>query len=691
MNDLKTLNEIFQNNIYRIPDYQRGYAWTLKELKDFWEDLVNLQDTNKHYTGMLAITPVDKKTYSSWAEEQWLINNKSYKPYYIVDGQQRLTTSVIFIQCLLKTAKEKNPDNPDIYIEYEPLKNYIKQYIVEEKPNSHIKTYKFGYENDNPNYEYLKNIIFEEGTNENCEASFYTLNLLNAKTYFLNCLEKYYNDYKMDGLARLLRNITQKFMYNIYKIDDEFDIFVCFETMNNRGKPLSKLELLKNRLIYLCTLFPENKNCSQDDKIVLRKDINKAWKEIYNQLGKKQDGPLNADEFLKAHWITYFKYSRNKGDDYIKYLLEEKFVPKNVYENYYSIKENIQEVEEIEDTDMLPDEDFPENETDTDSSSIQKITMTEIKDYITSLQKAALHWYNTFYPTASSNKLSGDEKKWLDKLNRLGIAYFRPLILASYMNASISQEEKVKLLKAIERFIFLAFRVGRAAANYKSSQFYRSARELKNNEITIDELCDELNKLVDSWLMKDGVFVYDSFKNDYLLRHENLFYDWNGLKYFLYEYEYEKFEEKGNKKILDWQLFIRNEKDEVSIEHIYPQTADNQYWLDHFKDTDDEEKSFLTNSLGNLLPLSQSVNSSLQNVSYTEKVKGRENFRGYNEGSYSEIEVANTYPDWEPENILQRGYTLLEFMERRWNIKFKDKNAKKDLLCLNFIQENTSI
>lgn len=42
-------------------------------------------------------------------------------------------------------------------------------------------------------------------------------------------------------------------MFNLHEIEDDFDVFVAFETMNNRGKKLSNLELLKNRLIYLTT------------------------------------------------------------------------------------------------------------------------------------------------------------------------------------------------------------------------------------------------------------------------------------------------------------------------------------------------------------------------------------------------------------------------------------------------------
>ncbi|KAA6303976.1 hypothetical protein EZS27_044381, partial [termite gut metagenome] len=42
---------------------------------------------------------------------------------------------------------------------------------------------------------------------------------------------------------------------------------------------------------------------------------------------------------------------------------------------------------------------------------------------------------------------------------------------------------------------------------------------------------------------------------------------WNGLRYFLYEYEMEKVRQRGSQKI-DWKLFVKSEKDKVSIEHI---------------------------------------------------------------------------------------------------------------------------
>ena len=100
--------------------------------------------------------------------------------------------------------------------------------------------------------------------------------------------------------------------------------------MNNRGKKLSDLEKLKNRLIYLSTLYSEEEidNAVRNN---LRNEINNAWKEVYGQLGRNEKKPLNDDDFLKAHWTLYFQYSRKKGNDYIKFLLDEQFTPQKIH------------------------------------------------------------------------------------------------------------------------------------------------------------------------------------------------------------------------------------------------------------------------------------------------------------------------------------------------------------------------
>lgn len=58
--------------------------------------------------------------------------------------------------------------------------------------------------------------------------------------------------------------------------------------------------------------------------------------------------------------------------------------------------------------------------------------------------------------------------------------------------------------------------------------------------------------------------------------------------------------------------------------------------------------------------------------------------QGYADGSHSEIEVS-TYDKWNAVTILERGITLLEFKEKRWDIKFENEAAMADLLFLEFM------
>ncbi|SMB87019.1 protein of unknown function DUF262 [Hymenobacter roseosalivarius DSM 11622] len=699
MNELESLKSIFKDRIFKIPDYQRGYAWTTRQLKDFWEDLVNVPIDRYHYTGLLSLKKVDSKVWTNWNEEKWLIEDRGFKPFHIVDGQQRLTTFVIFIQSicelLINNGENINKSENEIYLGSFSLKAIKEEYLVIEKPPRFIiRTHKFGYEVDNPSFKFLRHRIFQEPNSGTIQETFYTLNLDNAKSFFKENLNIYYEKYGLKEIDILFKKVTQNLMFNVYEISDDFDVFVAFETMNNRGKKLSNLELLKNRLIYLTTLYDKNQ-LKDDERNSLREKINEAWKEVYYQLGRNKQNPLNDDDFLVAHWIMYFQYTREKGDDYIRFLLEQKFTPQNIYAKTEVRLSSIQEFEEIKD-DEEPDLDEVEINGEEEITSFRsKLSPKEIEEYVNSLKSAAVHWYNTYNPVNNLN-LTNQESLWIDRLNRIGIIYFRPLITASFLTENTNPKKRVQLFKAIERFIFITFRLSRAFSTYRNSEFYRAARQLRDNELTVENIIQILNQRMNycfymSEESKEVFFEYTYFQKyiDKKFKSGGGFYSWNGLRYFLYEYEMEKVRLRGSQKI-DWKLFIKNEKDKVSIEHIYPQTPANKCWKDDFNNYKKTQQVYFQGTLGNLLPLSQSVNSSLQNDCFSSKKTAKYNEKkeklrqGYADGSHSEIEVSG-YDEWNPNNILDRGLKLLEFMEQRWDLKFESENEKAELLFLDFM------
>lgn len=701
MNELESIKSIFKDRIFKIPDYQRGYAWTTRQLKDFWEDLVNLPVDRFHYTGLLTLKRVERNVWENWNEERWLIEDRGYKPFHIVDGQQRLTTFVIFIQAiseLLRDIKENQEKKDDeIYLGSFSLKIIKEDYLVIEKPPQFIiKTYKFGYEVDNPSFKFLRHRIFLEPNSGTIQETFYTLNLDNAKNFFLENLKNYFEKYGLSEIELLFKKLILNLRFNVYEISDDFDVFVAFETMNNRGKKLSNLELLKNRLIYLTTLYDENE-LKNDERISLREKINDAWKEVYYQLGRNKQNPLNDDDFLVAHWIMYFQYTREKGDDYIRFLLEEKFTPLNIYGKVEVKLSTIEEFEEVREEEV-DQEDAEINGEEEKLVLRSKLSPKEIEDYVNSLKSAAVHWYNTHNPLNNSD-LTTKETLWIDRLNRIGIVYFRPLVTVSFLNTSIESEARIRLFKAIERFIFIVFRLSRAFSSYRNSEFYRASRQLRQNELTIDQIIENLNERMSYCFDTDEesneiFFDYSYFQKfiDKKFKSGGGFYHWNGLRYFLYEYEMEKVRQRGSQKI-DWKLFVKSEQDKVSIEHIYPQSPTNKCWKEIFKDHKKSEREYFQGTLGNLLPLSMSINSSLQNDCFKDKKNPKFSDRkekirqGYSDGSHSEIEVSH-YNEWGPDSILDRGVKLLQFMEQRWDIKFEDEWAMAELLFLEFLFES---
>ena len=152
---LKSLSQIFDEKIYRIPVYQRGYAWQDSQILDFWDDVLNLLPNREHYTGMLSLKPAKKEEWEKWEDDYWILEDKGYKAFYVVDGQQRLTTFMILLNAIINCA-EANEIKELCYTKIEDIK---KKYIVETLPkNGFVKTYKFGYEKDNPSFMFLRRV-----------------------------------------------------------------------------------------------------------------------------------------------------------------------------------------------------------------------------------------------------------------------------------------------------------------------------------------------------------------------------------------------------------------------------------------------------------------------------------------------------------------------------------------------------
>ena len=269
-----------------------------------------------------------------------------------------------------------------------------------------------------------------------------------AKEYFAKKLK----DLSKECKEEIFDKAVNRLKFNYYEIDDSLDVYVTFETMNNRGKDLSHLELLKNRLIYLSTLLHED----DETKERLRKDINETWKTIYEYLGKNKENPLDDDVFLFNHWVMYFTYDRSQSDVYAEYLLKKKFTSKNVL--------------------------------------CGNISIEDIKAYIDSLSKCVKQWFYIFNIQYSnfSDKIKGH----IHKLERVGWGAFPPMIMAVFTKER-NEELIWDFLYACERFNFLVFAVSHRSSNTQNSNLYRKAREYYIGNLDLETLIHDIAFLTD--------------------------------------------------------------------------------------------------------------------------------------------------------------------------------------------------
>ncbi len=653
-NTLRPISKIFNQAIYRIPDYQRGYAWTEKQVKEFLSDILQIETGKSHYAGVLTVEKLDRRAYKNWEDDLWIIDGKNFTPYHVVDGQQRLTTTVILIECICEIAKSKKIST----LNFDTIEEIRKQYVYDSHKDAISRSYIFGYEKDNPSYEFLKIKIFGEDSPSGYsdERTIYTSNLQRAKDIFTNYLEKL----DQDNIEDIYRKTTQSLMFNTYVMESEIDVFVSFETMNNRGVQLSNLELLKNRLIYLSTRYS---NLSDNDRQSLRKIVNDSWRSIYHYLGKNENNPLIDDTFLYVHTQMYFFDSN----------LDMRYRQLNRAGRTGQIQIS-QEIGAALLDDVFSTRDNPEN----DAPRKKRIPAKAVKKYAENISNAVVIWFDLNNPTMSSS-FTDSEKIWADKVRRNSFAMevFAATLMKFYL-LKPSKAQSLKMLKAVERCGFLLSLSRQYEARRYIKEMYILAKKLDDAQKLIDLIIEVNEKIVklgkEDWYGLERLGDYRGY------------YMWEGLRYFMYEYELSlEAETKIQKHKIDWDQYVSGFATSSTVEHILPQTASDDYWVGHFKGYSPRQQRSLRDSLGNLLPLSRPRNSSLQNASFTHKCDNDTKIC-YKYGSLSEIEVTKQ-SDWTAQTILERGIRLLEFMENRWKLNLGDNKQKKELLGLDFLTD----
>ena len=308
----------------------------------------------------------------------------------------------------------------------------------------------------------------------------------------------------------------------------------------------------------------------------------------------------------------------------------------------------------------------------------KELSLNDIQAYADSLQISVRVWQRLHFPEDSETQLGEKATAALMRLKRLGFGVLRPLLL-SVLSKNPNSDAVLPVLHQAERFLLLVRSFAATRSNVGEPDSYRFAHDLHKNE-------KELSSVV--WMLRDKVdrnFSVAQFqgKIDGLFDDEDDkgFYALPGLKFVLFEYEesLRKLAKAPAAKIA-WDEFRGGRN---SVEHVYPQNPEAGEWP-LFVEFNGDKKRFLTHTLGNLVAVTVAKNASLSRRAFKDKKKGTETIPGFNQGSFSELKIAQC-EDWTPKTILARGMDMLRFIEDRWQIRLGSDIEKTALLKLDFL------
>ncbi len=615
MENLYTVSNVFSDRIFRVPDYQRGYAWEERQCRDFVEDLELLGPNTNHFMGLLIL-----HARTGRAGQVLDRHGKAYQEYDVIDGQQRLTTLVLYLDAL--------HDEMEGFDSLRTMAEGIQDTYIELRDLNDQRLPKLRLNRDT--HAFYCNSVLGQGQDQSIEPPRIRSHelLLAARAYFRAHLAEKRREMQT-GYAQWLMDeflkVAQQLTLVVYTVHSEADAGVVFETMNNRGKDLTELEKTKNYLLYLATKL------DLPDTHDLAETINDAWTHLFERLmAAGLSGVDDEDRLLRAHWLMVYDYDPKKwgGSRSIKARFNLRR-----YKGRHA--------------DLLAD----------------------LKAYLASLKNAVIAYCDIFAPghTNAFGAYNGDSTlsqrivaaaKRLVRLDAL--ATFLPLLIAARLRNPSDGKPYLEALELCERFAFRVYRWLERQANTGQSWAFR----LGNRLYDTGDMPGVLNEL-------QRRILYYCPDQRFLTRFEERtdWYHWRGLKYMLYEYEQALAEQAGQAVLMPWEIVARKED---TIEHVLPQAWDaGGYWAARFSP---EEHERWLHDIGNLTLTFD--NSCLGNKPFPEK-KGTSGQPCCYAISKLFIEQALArYEDWTPETIQARRQEIRAWAERRWAVAPVEPSAK---------------
>lgn len=217
--------------VYAIPRYQREYTWR----KEQWESLFDdVQENDPGY--FLGSIICINQTSDTLAVQR----------LEVVDGQQRLTTlSLLFAALYLSLKSHEKELDEDQRAE---LTN-LKRKLVLKKGDDQLRVIPQIQNNNQSDY---RAVMSEVGVISQCDAPAYAGNrkVYRAFRYFQGRIDELAagQSDRLQSIMAFLDKVSQACLVKI-EVASHADAYTLFESLNNRGMPLTAVDLIKNKLL----------------------------------------------------------------------------------------------------------------------------------------------------------------------------------------------------------------------------------------------------------------------------------------------------------------------------------------------------------------------------------------------------------------------------------------------------------
>lgn len=291
-----TIKQMLAGNRIYVPSYQRAYSW----------DTVFESDTLKNQTNTFLSDLEDynkSATKSSYYFGHFLFEERDKTTFGVIDGQQRLTTIVIFLSALFNKLESIRP-----LTETEEI---AKEDMIQRKSVHRFETV------DYDRQLFKDYVIDQTKKDKNGLETQSSIRIVNAFDFFTQEL----SDKQESYLMKMLDSI-QNASCTTHPVKDESEAIQMFIFQNNRGKKPSNLEIIKAQFMFNVHLYGD------EEKEYLIDEIKSRFEKIYKSISSIEY-KISEDDVLVYTLRVHFNslWETNAIDKINKLLSEQNPIP----------------------------------------------------------------------------------------------------------------------------------------------------------------------------------------------------------------------------------------------------------------------------------------------------------------------------------------------------------------------------